>query len=128
MFGVDALVARADIGVGEQRQDLVRARAADDPVGIEAVARRDRLAQRVADAVRDRARDGRPAAIGLDRLRRRAERRLVRGQLVDLGHARRRALAGHIGVDVKTPGAGLGTGCRTLAWMTLMAILGRERL
>jgi len=49
--GVDGLIAGAQIGMGDELQQFVRARAADDVLGIEPVACGDRLAQVVAAAV-----------------------------------------------------------------------------
>jgi hypothetical protein len=47
--------------------------------------------------------------VGLDRLRARAERRLVGGELEDLRDAGRAALARHIGLDLEHAGARLRT-------------------
>jgi hypothetical protein len=76
--GEHALVARADEGVGDERQKLVRAGAADDPGGVEPVAGTDRLAQGGCAAVGvDGEPPGRlPRCLG--RPRARAERCLVR--------------------------------------------------
>ena len=59
VLGEDALVARADIGVGEQRQQFVGARAADDP-GRD----RARIWRRSPRAARWRRRPGRARAVG----------------------------------------------------------------
>jgi hypothetical protein len=48
---IDALVAMADEGVGEQEEKVVGAGAADDAIGIEAIGRSDRLAQAALRAV-----------------------------------------------------------------------------
>ena len=45
IFRIDRLIAGTQIGMGEELQDLVRARAADDVRRLETVARGDRLAQ-----------------------------------------------------------------------------------
>ncbi len=52
VLGEDRFVAGAEIGLGEQVQQFVGARAADDPVGVEPVGGRDCLAQRRRGAVR----------------------------------------------------------------------------
>ncbi len=88
MLGVDALVPRPDIGIGEHREDFVGPAAADDARRIEAVARADGLAQGGRAAVGIEFKLARELAVGGDRLRRRAERRLVGGELVDLGDRR----------------------------------------
>ncbi len=109
VLGEYALVARPDIGLGEEVQQLVRAGAADDAALDRALA-----AGRSPRAARSRCRPGRRRAccacrgVGGERLRARAQRRLVRGELVDLGAARRGALAGHIGLDVEDAGRGVG--------------------
>jgi hypothetical protein len=46
---------------------------------------------------------------GCESLRRGSERRLVRGQLVDLGCSGSRALARNIGLDLQNARAGLGS-------------------
>jgi len=45
MLAVDRLVARAQIGVGEELQELVGAGAADDVLWLQAIAAGDRLAE-----------------------------------------------------------------------------------
>ncbi len=72
--------------------------------GIETESAPDRLAQiarRAVGIVLQMAGDG---LVGRDRLRTRPERRLVGGQLVHLGDARRAALAGNIGLDLEHAG------------------------
>ena len=109
VLGEDALVARTHIGMGDQRQEFIGARTADEPVRIEPVAGRDRLAQTRGGTVRIELEmvEG-PDRLG--RLRRGAERGLVRGELMDLRNPCGLALAGHIGLDLHHAGTGLGTG------------------
>ena len=95
----------------QQRDQFVRAGAADDARGIEAVTLADRFAQSATPSRRDRMRAGRRLARTLLlRARRRAERRLVCGELVDL--AFRRGGAGfcreHKGRSPRRSGRGSG--------------------
>ena len=66
MRGVDRLVARAEIGAGQQVQQLVGAGAADDAGRIEAVELGDRLAQGSGRAIGVTREVGRRGEIGLD--------------------------------------------------------------
>ena len=86
----DALVARADEGMGQQRQDVVRSAAAHDPRRIEPVAVRDGGAQPRGRAVRVEIEAARRGPKGLDGLGGGAERRLVGGQLEGLDAPPRR--------------------------------------
>ena len=104
VLGVDRLVAGADIGVGDQVQDLVRAGAADDPVRVQAIGAADRGAKRRRRAVGVEGERAGGGTIGLDRRRARSERRLVRRELVEPGAARRGGAAGHIGGDIEDAG------------------------
>ena len=112
MRGVDRLVAVDQIGVRKQMQQIVRARTADDAVGIEPERAPDRLTQLACRAVRIVLKVVGGGLIGRDRLRARPERRLVRRQFYHLGHARRAAFTGHIGLDLEHAGPGLRTRCR----------------
>ncbi|RXT27701.1 hypothetical protein B5U98_02605 [Bosea sp. Tri-39] len=105
-----ALVAIAEIDLGDQLQQFVRAGAADDAVGVEAVAAGDRLAQLRRRAVGIEFKLAGKVAIGRDRLGARAERGLVGGELVQLDAGRSRGLAGDIGLDVEDAGTRDGAG------------------
>ncbi len=107
--GVDRLVAVGQIGVGDEIEQIVGAGAADDAVGIEPESAPDRLAQLGRGAVRIVLEMLGERAIGGDRLRARAERRLVRGKLDHARDAGRRAPARHIGIDGEHAGARLRT-------------------
>ena len=107
--GVDRLVAVDEIGMRQQVQQIVGTGAADDAVGIEPERPPDRLAQFARRAVGVVLEMIGARLIGRDRARARPERRLVRRQLEHFGHARRAALAGHIGLDIEHAGPGLGT-------------------
>ena len=109
MRGVDRLVAIDQIGVRQQMQEIVGAGAADDAVGIEPERVPDRLAQLDGRTVRIILEMIGGGLVGRDRARARPERRLVRRQLEYLGHARRAALAGHIGRDIEHAGTGFWT-------------------
>jgi hypothetical protein len=78
---VDRLVAVGQIGARDQVQEVVGARAAHDARGIEAEGTADGFAQRRRGAVGVIAQAACHRAIGLDRDRARAERRLVRREL-----------------------------------------------
>jgi hypothetical protein len=107
--GVDRLVAVGQIGVGDQIEQIVGAGAADDAVGVEPESAPDRLAQLGRGAVRVILEMLGERPIGGDRLRARAERRLVRGKLDHARHAGRGASARHIGIDGEHAGARLRT-------------------
>jgi hypothetical protein len=99
MLAVEHLVAGAGIGAGEQAENLVGAGAADNALGIEAVARADRLAQRDGAAIRVAMHAGGGLVIGLDGARARAQSALVRRQLHRIGIAGDLRLAADIGFD-----------------------------
>ena len=107
--GVDRLVAVLQIGARQQVEQIVGAGAADDAGRIEAERAADRLAQFGRCAVRIILQMPPDRRVGLDRLRARAERRLVRRELEDLRDAGRAALARHIGLDVEHAGTRLRT-------------------
>ena len=92
VLGEDRLVAGRKVGLGEQAEELVGAVGADDIGSVQPMRLGDRLAQPRRRAVRIEFELAGDLAHRLDRLRRRAERVLVRGQLVDLGHAAGAAL------------------------------------
>ena len=112
MRGVDRLIAVDQIGVCKQMQQIVRARAANDAVGVEPEGAPDRLAQLARSAIRIILKVVGGGLIGRDRLRAWSKRRLVRRQFDHPGHARRAALTGHIGLDLEHAGPGLRTRCR----------------
>ncbi len=107
--GVDRLVTVAEIGVGDQVQQIVRAGAADDAAGIEPEGAPDRFAQRGGGAVGIVLEMLGNRAIGGDCFRAGAERRLVRRQLEHAGNAGCRALARDIGIDREHAGTRLRT-------------------
>src|SRR5262249_33315786 len=92
-------VAVAEIGVGNEVQEVVGARAADDAAGIEAERAPDRLAQRGRVAVGVVLQVFTDRVIGGDSPRARSERRFVRRQLEHAGDAGCLALARHVGID-----------------------------
>ena len=99
VLAVQALVLRAQKRIGQQRQDLIRPIAADYPRRIKPMSPRNGLAQRGGGPVRI-LREGVSARGNRSNgLRRRAERRLVRRQLVNHRHARDPALSGHVSLD-----------------------------
>ena len=103
--GGDRLIALAEIGVRQQIEDFVRARAADDAVGVEAVGAADRLAQHPRGAFRIVFEMRSRLLVDLDRLRRRPERGLVGRQLEHLAaRLRYRRLAGRVGRNIETAG------------------------
>jgi hypothetical protein len=104
MGGEDALVARPEVGVRDEAQELVGARAANDAVRVEAVAAADGAAQRAGRAVGIARKLGGGGAVGGERARARAERRLVGGELDRLDAAGQAALARHVGLDVEDAG------------------------
>lgn len=75
----NSLVARPDISMRQQVENVVRARAADDTIGVEPVARADGLAQLARRAFWIGRQLPRKRVKRLDRARRGAERRLVGG-------------------------------------------------
>ena len=94
-----------EIGVGEQIEDLVRAGAADDAVGIEPEGAADRLAQHARGAFRIVLEMVDRVLVGLLRLGRGPERRLVGRELEHLAaRLRHRALAGRVGRNVEDAG------------------------
>ena len=98
---VQHLVAGAGISAQQQRDQLVRAGAADDPRRVEPVLAADRLAQRLGAAVGIAVDLVGQRPIGGDRLRARAERAFVRGEAdrpLDPGDL---GLAADIGGDVE---------------------------
>jgi hypothetical protein len=109
VLAIDALVARPDIGAGDQADGLVRAVEGHDVGGVQPMDRGDGLAQlrrRRVGIERQRAGGG---LRGSDGPGRGTERVLVGRELVHLGNARRRmALARHIGGDVHDARARLG--------------------
>ncbi len=107
--GVNRLVAVAQIGVGNQVQKVVGARAADDAAGIEPERAPDCLAQRGRVAVGIILQVLTDGVIGGDRLRARSERGFVGRQLEHAGDAGRLALARHVGIDREHAGARLRT-------------------
>jgi hypothetical protein len=100
MRRVDRLVAVIEIGARGQREQFVGTGAANNPAGIQPERFRDRLAQIMRGAIRIVVQRCGDPAIGLNRLRARAERRLVRGKFVHLRDTRRMAAARHIGIDL----------------------------
>src|SRR2546430_2615062 len=108
MGRVDCLVAVAQISVGDEIEEIVRAGAANDSTGIKAERPPDCVAQRRRGAVRiilEMLRDGRIGGLGL---RTGSERRLVGRKLEYARDALRRAFAGHIGLDIEHAGSRLG--------------------
>src|SRR5262249_59182999 len=97
--GVNRRVAVVEIGVGDEVQEVVGARAADDAARIEPERAPDRLAQRGRVAVGVVLQVFTDRVIGGDRLWARSERRLVRRQLEHAGDARGLALAPRVRID-----------------------------
>ena len=106
MLGIEGLVARAGVGAGQQAQELVRSGAADDPLRIEREGLAERAAQRLAVAVRVAVQGGGGIVEGVERLRARSERALVRCQLDDAVEPWDGRLAADVGRDVEDPRAG----------------------
>src|SRR6185437_13504312 len=107
--GVDRLVAVLEIGAGDQVEQIVGAGAADDARRIEAERLTDRLAQRGRGAVRIILEVLAGLVVGGDRMRARAQRRLVGRELEHLGDAGRAALARDVRGNVEHAGARLRT-------------------
>ena len=109
--GGDRLVAMAEIDVRQQIEDFVGAGAADDAVGIEPEGAADRLAQHARGSFRIILQMRRGFLVDRDGLRRRAERRLVGGQLEHLAaRLRHRALARRVGRNIENAGIRHGSG------------------
>ena len=109
VFAADDVVAGRQIGLVQQGEDLVRAVAEDQPLRLQPVMLRHRLAQLRRPAVGihvDMVHRGR---IGLARLLAGAEGVLVGRQLHRLGHALDARLAADIGGDVEDAGLGIRT-------------------
>src|SRR5690606_35796709 len=81
VLGMDRLVAGRQIGVRQKVQDLVRAGAADNARRVKTEGPPDRLAQAGCRPVGIELEMLARCPIGGDRLRTRAERRLMRGQV-----------------------------------------------
>ena len=107
MGRVDRLVAIPEVGACEQIEQIIRARAADNAVGIEPESVTDRFAQCRRRAVRIILEMFADRAVGGDRVRARPQRGFVGGQLEHFGDSRRGALARNIGGDVEHAGARL---------------------
>ncbi len=104
MFGVDHLIPRPGIGLTEEGDDLIRPRAADHPVGVEAVHLGNRVAQggMVCVGVTMQAVDGaRKRLLGTVG---RAEGVFIRRQLDRIRHARQMARPALIERDVEDAG------------------------
>ena len=106
VLAVDRLIARAEIGLRQQVQQLVGARAAHDVAGIEPVKLGKRLAQGPRRAVGVAREERGGGEIGLDRARAWPERGLVGGELDHGVRARERARARHVGRDVENAWTG----------------------
>ena len=121
--GVDRLVAVGEIGPRQQIEQIVGACATHDARRIEPKHTADRVAQLRRRAVRVILEVLADGVVGSDRLRARAERRLVGRQLENLVDARRAALAGYVGVDFKHALAWLRTGSshRNRSWIPGLA-------
>ena len=108
---VDRLVSGFEIGVRDQRQQIIRSVAADDAAGVEPVLRRDRLAQPRRGAVGIKLEFLGDALERLDGARAGAERRFIGGQLVQRHASRRCRFTRLVGFDFHDAGARNGT-CR----------------
>ena len=109
--GADRLVAAAQIGVRQQIENLVGPGTADDAIGIEPEGAADRLPQHARSALRIVLQMRGRLLVGLDCLRRRAERRLVGRQLEHLAAwLRHRALAGRVRRNIENAGIRHGSG------------------
>src|SRR5690606_14390369 len=94
--------------VGQKRQKLIRSRATDDPVGIEAVVSGEGGAKPRRRAVGVQGERVGGSAERFDRTRARTEWRLV-GRKLEQSHAGgRRAAAGHVGGNIQYPVPGSG--------------------
>ena len=106
MAAVEHLVAGAGIGPQQQRDQLVRAGAADDASGIERMSPPERCTELLGIALWVAVDLARQRAVGGQRLGAGPERALVRGETdraLDAGDLR---LAADIGRDVEDAGAG----------------------
>jgi hypothetical protein len=104
VLGVDHLVARPGVGLGQQREDLVGARAADDAGGVESVRAPDGRTQAGVARVRVDVEAAGGGAEGGDGPRARAERVLVGAELEGRDVARELRLATLVGGDVEDAG------------------------
>ena len=109
MLGVDRLIAWPEIGMGDELQQFVGTRTADDARRIEPVTLGDRLAQIIGRAVGIKGKRIGRRREGFERLGARAQGRLVRRQFED-ARTLGAALSWHIGRDVADPRLGLGRG------------------
>ena len=107
MLGVDRLVARAEMGLGEHMEQLVGTVSADDVRRVQPVKSAKGLAKRGMGAIRIAVEPMSRLAVCLHRMRRRPERRLIRGQFDNRPRARKLGASRNIGVDGKHAGTGL---------------------
>jgi hypothetical protein len=116
VLGVDHLGAGAGVALVEQGEDLVRAGAADDALGVEPVHGGDGGAQGGVGAVGIDVEGARGGGEGVEGLRRRAERAFVGAELEHARLAVEPGLAADIGGDRENaglwPDAGVGLGHR----------------
>src|SRR5579872_1452413 len=105
MGGGNRLVTAREVSVRQQIENFVRTRAADDALGIEPKGAPDRFTQYTRSAFRIVFQMRGGVSKSLDRLRRRAERRLIGRQFEYLAACfRLRAFAGRIGRDIENAG------------------------
>src|SRR6516165_723443 len=105
------------VSVRQQIEDFIGARAADDAVGVEPKGAADRLTQDASGAFRIVLKMGRRLLVGRDRLRRRAERRLIGREFEHLAAwLRHRALAGRVERNIENAGIRHGAVHVQLRW------------
>ena len=102
----DHLIAGTYIGVGEQRQNLIRAVTADNAISRKSEMRGDRLTQDLRGALRVHSEQLARIFIRRNRGRARAKRRFVRRQFVNACRTGRLRPAGHVNVDIQNAGFG----------------------
>jgi len=97
--------------MGQQIEELVGACATDDAIGIKPEGAPDRFAQDTRGAFRIVLQIRGRVDVGLDRLRRRAERRFIGRQFEHLAaRLRLRALARRVGRNIENAGVRHGSG------------------
>ena len=110
MLGEDRLVADAEVGVRQHRQDLVGAGAANDAVGVQPVARRDRSPQQSCRSIGIALQCAGDILERGDRLGAWPQRRFVGRQLYRLDPGGKLALARNVSVDFQNARLGPGNG------------------
>ena len=107
----NAFIAGAYIGIGDHREDLVRACAANDLRRVDAKEAPDDGAQVGRRAVRIKFQMCGSILIGGDSFWRSAKRGFVRRQFMNFPPGLGRAFSGHVGFNVHNAGAGNRAGC-----------------